>query len=256
MATASAPAPSTEPRTAAVERWYFTGLALTLIAVSIAGFAPALMHPAARRAPLSFLAAMHGSVFLLWQVLFFVQSRLVATHRVAWHRRLGVAGAVLFAIMIPLGFVTTISMARRGFDLSGDLRVLPRAAPGFVGPITGILFPITDLAIFALLGGAALAFRRRREIHKRMMIFANLILIPAPLAHWIGHAGYDPASPIIMLPIGLFLFSAIARDYLVGHRIHPLTWTLALGMFASGPLRAFVLGPSPAWHRFAAWLIG
>lgn len=50
-----------------VERWYFTGMALAMIATSTAGFMPAIVHPAGRRAPLSTLAAVHGLVFFAWQ---------------------------------------------------------------------------------------------------------------------------------------------------------------------------------------------
>ena len=44
-------------------RWFFTGMAILLLATSIAGFGPAILNPAGRRAPLSLLGAAHGIVF-------------------------------------------------------------------------------------------------------------------------------------------------------------------------------------------------
>lgn len=88
------------------DRWYFTGMAIVMIAISVAGFLPAIAHPATRRAPLTFLAVAHGIVFFAWLLLFLAQSSLVATRRTAWHRRVGPASLVLLAIMIPLGFMT------------------------------------------------------------------------------------------------------------------------------------------------------
>lgn len=38
-----------------VERWYFVAMAIVMLAVSMAGFMPAIVHPAGRRAPLSLL---------------------------------------------------------------------------------------------------------------------------------------------------------------------------------------------------------
>lgn len=249
--------PSSPSKTIGIGRWSYIGFALAMIAVSIAGFAPSLANPAARRAPSSLLVTTHGLVFFAWQVLFLTQSLLIATRRIAVHRRLGVSTVFLFFVMLGVGSAATISMARRGFDLSGDLKVLPHPTPGFIDPIAGMLFPLTDLMMFAVLAAAALAFRHRREMHKRLMLFANVMLMPAPLQHLIGHNPQLAAvkAPIIMIPIGLFLFAAVARDFLVERRVHPLTWTVAITMFASGPLRAFILGPSPAWHHFAAWLI-
>jgi hypothetical protein len=229
-----------------------------MIGVSVAGFAPSLLHPSSRPAPLSLLAAAHGFVFLAWQILFLVQSGFIAARRIAWHRRMGASAVVVLAVMLPLGFMTTVSMGRRGFDLSGDLTIQPHPSAGFVDAIAGMLFPLTDLSMFATLAIAALVCRRRREIHKRLMLFANIMLMPAPLQHFIGHhpALASIPAPFIMVPIALFLFSAVVRDYLVDRRIHPLTLTLAILLLASGPLRAIVVGPSAAWRHFAAWLIG
>lgn len=256
MATSSLPVALSAPRNLALEGWSFAGFAIALIAISIAGFAPSLAHPALRRAPLSLLAGAHGFVFFTWQILFLAQSLLIATGRIAVHRHLGLAGVFLYLVMIPLGFATTIAMGRRGFDLSGDLKVLPHASPGFIDPIAGLLFPLTDMAMFAVLAGAALCFVKWREIHKRLMLFANMMLMPAPLAHLIGHNARSAALPtaVIMVPIGFFLAAAILRDFFVARRVHPLTWIVAILIFASGPFRAAVVGPSSAWQHFGGWL--
>jgi len=119
-------------------------------------------------------------VFFAWLLLFLIQSRLIATRHVAWHRRLGLASVAILAWMIPLAYTATIAMVRRGYDLSGDLRI-DRDPPH------AIVFQLCNLLIFSALAIAALAYRRRPEIHKRLMLFANIELMPAPLAHLIGH---------------------------------------------------------------------
>jgi hypothetical protein len=233
------------------ERRFFTGIAIAMLGVAIAAFTPSLAHPAGRHAPLSLLAAAHGIVFFAWLIIFLVQSSLVATRHVAWHRRIGLASIFLLALMIPLAWETTVAMVRRGFDLSGDLSIEMGN-----DPFHEAVFPFCNILIFSILVGAALAYRRRPEIHKRLMLFANIELMPAPLAHFIGHSpslAHLPAA-IIMVPISIFVIAAVGRDLLVARRVHPLTWGLAALRMVSGFLEAGPIGSSAAWHHFASWL--
>jgi hypothetical protein len=69
-----------------IARWFFTGIAIAMLVTSTTGFMPSLVHTAARRAPLSPLAADHGIVFFAWLLIFLVQSSLIASERVARHR--------------------------------------------------------------------------------------------------------------------------------------------------------------------------
>ena len=234
-----------------VERWFFTGMALALIAISLVAFLPSITHPAERRAPLSALAAAQGIVFLAWLLVFLIQSRLIASRHVVWHRRLGFTSIALLALMIPLGYSTTIAMVRRGFDLSGDLGVGINHEPAYEA-----VFPLFNLLIFTALAIAALAYRRRPEIHKRLMLFANIELMPAPLTHLIGHTPWLALLPaaIVMVPITALVAAAVGRDWLVRGRIHPLTWSLAILRMVSGPLEAGPIGTSAAWHHFVYWL--
>ena len=71
-------------------------------------------------------------------------------------------------------------MARRGYDLSGDLRIDH-------DPLYESISPFSNLVVFSVLAVAALIYRQKPEIHKRLMLFANIELMPAPLAHLIGH---------------------------------------------------------------------
>jgi hypothetical protein len=73
----------------ATGRWFFVGMALVMIATSIAGFLPAIINPATRRAPLTLLAEAHGIVFFMWLLLYLAQSLLIANGPVDLHRRLG-----------------------------------------------------------------------------------------------------------------------------------------------------------------------
>jgi hypothetical protein len=239
-----------------VARWYFTGMAIVMIVISIAGFMPAIVHPAGRRAPLTLLAAAHGIVFLAWLLLFLAQSLLVATGRVGWHRRLGLASVFLLALIVPLTYTTTIDMVRRGFDLSGDQHVDPHPKiAGGLDAATAAVFNLPGLFIFSVLAVAAICYRRRPEIHKRLMLFANIELMGPPITHLIGHTpSLVLTPPMVLIPFSIFLLAGVARDYLVAKRIRPLTAVLAITLFISLPLQGAVIGPSAAWQHFVGWL--
>lgn len=250
MATATYKSFATPRRSVFLERWFFTGMALAMLAVATAGFAPSIAQASERRAPVSLLAAAHGMLSFAWLIIFLVQSRLIATARVVLHRRIGLAAAFVLALMIPIGFATTVVMVRRGYDLSGDLNIDR-------DPLSQSVFPFGDLLVFTLLAMAAIGYRRRPEIHKRLMLFANISLMGAPLAHFIGHTPRLAAMPgaIIMVPMSLFLMAGVARDYWLMRKVRPLTTVLAGAMLLYGPLRAAVIGPSAAWHTFVTWLV-
>jgi hypothetical protein len=145
--------------------------------------------------------------------------------------------------------------------LSGDQKIEPHPAVGSLSldPYFASVFNFGDLLQFTALAIAALAYRRRPEIHKRLMLFANIQLMGAPIVHLFGHTPRLHAlltPPIVAITFAIFLLAAVARDYLAAKRIHPLTAWLAIAMFLSLPIRGIFIGPSPAWHHFVRWLTG
>ena len=254
MATAATHTATTSRKPSFAGRWFFVGIASIMIATSIAGFLPGIMSPT-RRAPISLLAAAHGIVILAWQFLYLAQSLLVATRHVAWHRRLGLASVALLALIIPLSIATTTTMVRRGFDLSGDLSDPAHLDPNPAAAASGSIFFFAVLFTFSVLAIAALLYRGRPEIHKRLMLFANLALMHSAIAHLVGHIPrLDIAGLGILIYYTLFLIVPVARDLLVEKRVRAVTAVIAVGMWVSVPIEALVIAPSPSWQRFILWL--
>jgi uncharacterized membrane protein YozB (DUF420 family) len=237
--------------TSRAEGRFYIGMALVAAATALAGFGPALVDPASRLEPLTWAVGLHGVVFSAWLVLFLAQTLLISNGRIAVHRRLGYAGAILAVLMVVSGYFTTIEMVRRGHDLSGDLI-------GDNGdPMMLMVFQLGDLAVFGVLVAAAVLFRRRSDVHKRLMLLATVGgLMPAALSHIIGHStflrGLHPA--IILIPYIAFLFAGAVHDRLSRGRIHAVSLWVALAVFVFSNLRAMAIGPSDAWREFATWL--
>jgi hypothetical protein len=229
-------------------------MAIAALLVSIASFAPSLLDTSARRGTFTWVTLVHSALFSCWLVVFILQTWWARARKLHLHRKLGAASLGLAAAMVIVGYATTLEMARRGFDLSGDLRL---TEDGPSGPIAQMIFPLLDITEFGLLVAAGYLFRQRAAIHKRLMLFATVALLPAPFAHLIGHSAWlREMGPLpIEILLVLSLFASAVYDRIRFGRIHPVSLWLALAMFVAANLCAIVIGPSEAWHRFGTWLI-
>jgi hypothetical protein len=230
--------------------WFYAGMAVFAMLFSIAAFGPSVVHTAGRPGPLTAMMAVHGAVFFGWLIIFLAQSILVRTRRLALHRRLGMLSAILAAAIVVLGYQTTIAMARRGFDLSGDLAIRS-------DPLAGMAFPLLDITMFSVLFVAAYLYRHRSASHKRLMLLAVFGgLMPAPIAHLTGHYGFFHSRPLLTpLLVGAFLAASAIYDRIALHRIHPVSLWVAVTIFVLDNLCFAVIMPSVGWHALASRLV-
>jgi hypothetical protein len=241
-----------------VERWFSISVALFMILLSAAGFGPSLVDQSRRNAAPTLLVIAHGVVTGAWLLLFLTQATLAATGRTAVHRRLGVLGVVLAGLVIVLGYFTVVDLTRRGHDLSGDLTNAATSPP----TAEGILPPLAGLMIFGVLVAAGWWYRRRPEIHKRLMLLALLNLAPVPFLHLGGHlSGYWSGFQLVFLIVGqtiatLLLFAVAVHDKVAHGRIHPVSLWVPIGLIAALVVMNVVVMPSPVWHDVATWLVG
>jgi hypothetical protein len=224
-------------------------MGLVAMALVIVSFVPGFFSPR-RNAPLTPLLWLHGALFGAWLIFFLVQVSLVSARRGDLHRRVGPAGLLLAIAMVVTGYTTTIAMAQRGFDASGDLDVAR-------DPLGAMVFPLGDLVSFSVLVGAALWFRRRPGIHKRLMLLATAgSLMAAPLAHLLGRLPVArDMPPVILVPLGCLYLSGAVHDRLTLGRFHPVSLWGGLSLLAWAQFRAAVVGPSDTWRWMAAWLV-
>jgi hypothetical protein len=189
--------------------------------------------------PFTTLVHVHAALFTAWIVLFVVQTALISGRRVAVHRRLGVAGAALAAAMIVAATLTAVATARRG------------SAPVGTDPLAFLVIPLFDVALFATFITTALAFRRDKEAHKRLMLLAYVSIIVAAVARLPGVLALGP--PAFFGLALLFVVTAMIYDFVSRGRVHRVyLWGGAL-IVASVPLRLFI-STTGAWRAFAQML--
>jgi hypothetical protein len=178
MAIASAVRPAPEPSGRTVgdyDRLFYGGMAAALALTVFAGFARTyylrLLDDGPKATltggPFTTLVHLHGALFTSWVLLFIVQTALVSSRKVAVHRKLGVAGAVLAAAMVVAGTSLAIAAAARG------------SAPPGMDPKAFLILPLFDMILFSIFVTAALANRRDKETHKRLMLLAYVSIIVA-----------------------------------------------------------------------------
>jgi hypothetical protein len=226
------------------DRKFNIALALVSIALVFAGFARTYyLNGYFAQRTLTWFLHLHGFIFSAWFVLVLVQIVLVAMGRIDLHRRLGVAGAALVCIMVPLGVGIGIHAAKYG-SLS---------TPPGVPRLVFLVVPFTDMLVFGTLAGAGLLYRRRPEFHKRLMVLATLSILTAAVARIPLPFIQAHGIPAIFGMTDLLVLAFIGYDTVSHKRLHPANLWGGLLILLSLPLR-FALGGTAAWHSFAQWL--
>jgi hypothetical protein len=235
------------------DRRFFTGMAFLALIVVLAGFGntyyfwpwtQATLHPSGQPVAASLAPAvhLHAVAFTAWMVLFIVQVGLVSRNEVRAHRRLGRAMAWLVPALLVTGVVTAIGGARNGWNPGGPFR----------DALAFLIVGLFDLLVFGVLTGAALWFRRRPDLHKRLMLLGTLggLMWPAITRIPFLAGRFLPMFSVLTL---LVLAPAI-RDFVIGARTRWMSLLVGVAILLMLPLRA-VVGNSGWWRSIATWLI-
>ena len=232
--------------TARTTRRFYVAMAIAITVIVFIGFAPSFYLKDVIHAPppLSDLTRLHGVIFTSWLALFIAQTSLVARNRTDLHMMLGIAGAVLAAIIFALGLYTGIMAGKLG-----------HAPPGAPPPIPFMAVPIFGIIGFAVLIVTALLNRQKApEVHKRAMLMASIMMTqPAfgryPLPFGAGELGL----PFAYGGSDLLLLIAMAYDYRTMKRVHPAyLWGAVL--IVGIQVLTIVAVQTQAWTDFATWL--
>lgn len=226
------------------ERLFYTGTVVVFVLLVFAGFARSYyLKPYFGTPPaLTPLLHLHGLVFTSWLALLLAQTLLVAANRTRVHRRLGVAGGALAVLMVVVGTLTAVVRAK-----------VFEVPPGTPSPLVFLTIPLGDMLVFGLLVGAGFYYRRRPDVHKRLMLLATIAILPAAVARlpldFILQGG-----PLAFFGIpDLFILVVLVYDLFTRGRPHRATVLGGLLLVVSHVLRVPV-GNTQTWLSFATWL--
>lgn len=229
------------PRRFRRERLFYVGMSVAVVITVFAGFAPTyFLRPLFTTAPLIPLLHLHGLIFTSWILLFLIQTTLVAAHRTDIHRRLGIVGGVIATLMVLIGVSTAVIRASQG------------AAPPGAPALPFLVVPLGDMLVFSILVGAGLYFRRKPDVHKRLMMLATISILAAAIAR-LPFAFLQAGPPAFFGLTDAFVLACVLYDLITLRRLHRATALAGLLLVASQPLR-LIVGGTQAWLSFATWL--
>jgi len=243
LSTISATPYSLHKSSVVTERFFFFSITALIFAAVFYGFGSEYMQFRAEYFPFpSLLVYIHAALFFSWMLLLLAQASLVSAGRVAWHRRLGVAGLFLLCCMPIVGALTvTAAVAHNRFP------------PGFDGPWVFYYDSIASLLAFAGLAYVALRYRNSPQTHKRLILLATLVIGEAGIFRWPVRWIHEMSHGVTMVTY-FFLLLIVAYDFCSRRKIHPATLWGGLFLILYEETQNLI-GHSQAWHRVASWIL-
>jgi hypothetical protein len=228
------------------ERNFFSGMAVAILLVALAGFARSYylrsFFPVPASDPgLTPLIHLHGILFTGWLLLLLAQARLVAARRIDLHRKLGMAGVALAALLVVIGTLTALQGVVRG------------VGPDGIDPRRFLLVPLVSVGLFAVFFVLAIRARRDAQRHKRLMLLATLAMLPPAIARLLILFGLP--VPAVVVAATLFVVPLVAWDWKTRGRLHPVTLWGALVLVLSLPIR-FAILQTDAWLAISNSMVG
>ena len=219
-------------RNGLVDKYFYFAMSLLFATIVVVGFKQTvdvnLFHAAPPRPTLLWI---HGAAFSAWVLFYIFQSALVRTHNVKTHRFMGWFGVGLAAAMVALGCVIAVIMGRF------DAVVLHQPAPAFLS------VPFFDMLVFGSCVALAIKWRKKPELHRRLLFLATCALLDAPFGRFLFLFNNNLFYPLLDLVILL----GVGRDLFVDRRVHTV-YRYALPLLIVGQcLTVYLYVGAPSW---------
>jgi len=194
--------------------WFFPVISGLLLAGLLVGFAKTFfLRSQFDVPPMPPYLYVHGIVLTTWFVLVLVQTCLVAAGRTALHRSLGFVAIVVGFLIVPISAFVVVNAARRTHGA-----ITPRLRLEVVGDLLSLVW-------FAGFVAAGFVFRRRPQVHKRLMIASCFTIYGPVFVRFNAVYGLPIPAPVVA-PLALVTLGAY--DLIVTRRLHRSTVWIAL----------------------------
>lgn len=216
---------------------FFLTMAFVIAGIVVSGFSLQLAMGRSSFASPPLVHA-HAIVFMGWMGIYLLQNWFATRGPVALHRRLGWIAVAWVAVMVVLGPLTAITMARQA------------RVPFFFQPLHFVVFDSVDVFAFAALVFSGVALRRHTHWHRRLNYCGMALLtgaafgrlLPVPLLMpWAYHAAFFCS---LMLPV-----AGVVADLRRDGRVHP-AWFWGIGGMLVGELLTDIIVHSPLGLAF------
>lgn len=188
---------------------------------------------------------IHGVLAASWMLLLVTQSALVNGGNLKLHRSLGTFGIAFATLMIFTGLLMQLVASHRGW------------AAGRPAGTDGLYLGLLAFIGFVWMFTVAIRQRRRDpQVHKRMVLFAMLpVLPPGVNRFWASALGLDDPVPTFWLYLTLWSMAAaiLAQEWVERRRIGHWSVLGAAWIVIQGAVHELVVGS--AWFETLAGAI-
>jgi uncharacterized membrane protein YozB (DUF420 family) len=258
---------NTQPAASALarlaDRWVYVFMAGLFIITALVGFIPesvAILTEVRSHArpPLPLVMHMHAVLMGSWLLLLFAQAVLVATGRRSLHRKIGLVALVLVTVIL----VSMVSLVRIGFEgvvITSTAHAADPVETANLRLLFSSLLPeqVRAALFFGIFTTWGMWVRNRdSQAHKRLMLMATLMPLPAAIdrIEWLPStmpASPDSSSLYMLLWLSPVLIYELLRHGRL-HRVYVIGLLLNLPFVIAG----HILASSPWWIATAPRLVG
>ena len=218
----------------------YAGLSALMVGIVVVGFWPSYFGPMVRgQIARPAIIQVHGLIFVGWMALLMAQVALAARGRIQLHRKVGRYGVVYGWLVVAMGLI--VGPAASVIHVRAGEWTRDRGA-GF------LLITFGDMVLFGACFAAAVAYRHRPEIHKRLMIAATVALLFAA----VGRMGIE-STPLAALVWLSPLLIGMVHDKVTLGRVHPVYVITTVALFIGATRVAFE--QSEVWLRIGRPLL-
>ena len=223
-------------------RRIYVALSLLCAAIVLVGFWPSYFGAlTAGSVDRPAFIHFHAVVYVGWLAIFIAQTVFAATGRINTHMALGRFAIGYGVLVIAAGLVAAFGM----FTLRVRAGDLVAAQARLVGPLL-------DMVVFAPMFAAAVYYRRRPELHKRLMIVATTALLIAAVGRmpFLGDSDLVLEHVIWSAPI----LVGMAHDFWRRRLVHPVYVLGLVVLLLEGRAMRLFLRDTETWRDITAWL--
>jgi hypothetical protein len=242
-------------------QWIYAFMAALFVVIALAGFVPTSIRTlsaveAGQRPAPPLVLHVHAALMGSWLLLFLAQATLMAMGRPTHHRRLGLIAVVL----APAIVVAMIGVVRYNWSLAPSLppELMSPRELGRIHFRSNVLLEQLRMGILftVFVSWAFLSRRRDPEMHKRLMVLAAVMPLPAA----IDRIGWLPGTMVqgpVYMPLYtlILLIPVLVHDVMRRGRVHR---AYAIGIILNLPfvILSYFLWGSSWWYETAPRLMG
>jgi len=220
---------------------FFVVMAAAVAVTVFLGFAPTfyLRSTFTPDKYLSLRLHIHGIALSAWIVLFFVQTMLIVRGSPALHRRLGWGMSGLAACIVVL----------MGAAIVDQMQRIPPPFPAAFA----LAFGMFDIIVFAALVSWAIYWRKRPDWHKRLMLWATILLLGPAVVRILAFNGVHDPRYFELAEYGsaiIFFIPCFAYDWATRRQLHRANIVGLALILMDLAIQPIVLAWEP-WTNFA-----